>query len=103
MARTLRRVQEQAASEKIRVTLHAQQAMVSRHVSLDEIIEAIANGEILEDYPDHQRGPCCLIYGDTPVGRPLHVVCTTAQPVLIVITAYEPKPPKWATPTQRSM
>lgn len=32
----------------------------------------------------------------------LHVVSTTAQPVLVIITVYEPKPPKWVTPTQRS-
>ncbi len=34
-------------------------------------------------------------------GRTLHIVCTTAQATLIIITVYEPLPPKWTTPTQR--
>jgi hypothetical protein len=31
----------------------------------------------------------------------VHVVCTTARPVLIIITVYEPRLPKWLTPTNR--
>jgi hypothetical protein len=27
-------------------------------------------------------------------GRPLHIVCTTGQPLLILITAYQPRLPK---------
>ena len=57
--------------------------------------------EALEHYPEHRRGPCCLVCGYTVEKRPLHVVCTTEQPLLILITAYEPKPPKWETPTLR--
>jgi hypothetical protein len=56
---------------------------------------------VLENYPEHRRGACCLLYGRAANGRHLHVVCTTAQPVLIVITVYEPRPPRWITPTQR--
>ncbi|MBI3972422.1 MAG: DUF4258 domain-containing protein [Chloroflexi bacterium] len=56
---------------------------------------------MLENYPEHRRGACCLIGGTTSTGRPIHVVCTTARPMLIIITAYEPQPPKWITPTQR--
>ena len=33
--------------------------------------------------------------------RPLHVVCTTVRRPLIIITVYEPKPPKWTTPETR--
>ncbi|MBM4122800.1 MAG: DUF4258 domain-containing protein [Nitrospira sp.] len=57
--------------------------------------------QVIENYPEHRRGPCCLLNGQTERGRPLHIVCTTAQPSLIIITAYEPRPPKWVTPTQR--
>ena len=56
-----------------------------------------------ENYATHRRGACCLVGGTTRAGRPLHIVCTTAQPVLVIITVYEPKPPKWITPIQRSV
>lgn len=97
----LERIRLHAKQEKIRVTQHAQQEMVEEEITLNQVLEAISSAQILENYPDHQRGACCLIYGYTKQKRPLHIVCTTAQPVLILITVYEPKLPKWMTPTQR--
>ncbi len=97
----LTRIQRQAAAESIRVTQHAQEEMDAEEITLDEVLATIANGQILEKYAEHRRGPCCLLYGRTYKGRPLHVVCTTAQPLLIIITVYEPLPPKWVSPTQR--
>lgn len=94
-------IHAQIDAENIRITQHAQQEMVEEDIGLDEVLEAISTGEILENYPEHRRGACCLLNGLTQKGRPLHIVCTTAQPVLIIITVYEPKPPKWITTTQR--
>ena len=97
----LERIRAQTEVENIRVTQHAQQEMVEEDIMLYEVFEAIATGQILENYPKHRRGGCCLLNGLTNDGRPLHIVCTTARPVLIIITVYEPKLPKWITPTQR--
>jgi hypothetical protein len=97
----LRRIRVQAAAENIRITQHAQRQMVEEDITFDEVLEAIATGQILENYPEHRRGACCLLNGLTHEGRPLHIVCTTTRPMLIIITVYEPKPPKWITPTQR--
>lgn len=97
----LEQIRAQADVENIRVTQHAQQEMAEEDITVDEVLEAIATGQVLENYPKHRRGACCLLNGVTKEGRPLHIVCTTARPVLIIITVYEPKPPKWTTPTQR--
>jgi hypothetical protein len=97
----LERIRAQAAVENIRITQHAQQEMVEEDVTLAEVLQAIATAQILENYPEHRRGACCLLNGLTHKGRALHIVCTAAQPVLIIITVYEPKPPRWVTPTQR--
>ena len=51
--------------------------------------------------PAAPPGSCCLLGGRTREGRPLHIVCTTSHPLAIIITVYEPKPPKWATPNER--
>lgn len=98
---TLARIKSQAAAGAYRVTQHAQQEMVEEDISLDEALAALQRGKILERYPGHRRGACCLVVGHTDEGRPLHMVCTTAQPLLILITVYEPKPPKWITPRKR--
>ena len=97
----LDRIRLQARANNVRVTQHAQQEMVAEQISLDEVLEAISQGTILEDYAQHRRGACCLMYGHTRTGRAIHIVCTTAQPTLVVITVYEPRLPKWITPTQR--
>jgi hypothetical protein len=88
-------------NEIIRVTQHAQQEMIEEDITLEEVKEALYNGEILENYPEHRRGSCCLINGNTNNNRPLHIVCTTQNPILIVITVYEPKLPKWLTAIKR--
>ena len=98
----LKQIKSQAAAGLVRITRHAHEQMVEEEIRIDEVLQAIQRLEILEDYPEHRRGPCCLLSGSTNRGRPLHVVCTTAQPVLVLITVYEPKPPKWITSTQRS-
>jgi hypothetical protein len=96
------RIRLQAEMESLRITQHAQQEMTEDGVTLDEVMEALRSGQVIENYPEHRRGSCCLVSGYTRQGRrPLHIVCTTAQPLLIVITVYEPKLPKWSTPTQR--
>jgi hypothetical protein len=97
----LDKIRAQVAAEEVRSTVHAQQEMADEGITLDDVLQAICAGRVLENYPEHRRGACCLLYGITQQGRPLHIVCTTAQPVLIIITVYEPKPPKWVTPTQR--
>jgi hypothetical protein len=83
------------------LTYHAAQEALEERISVDEIKEALLNGMILEDYPEHQRGACCLVYGKTNLGRDLHVVVTTGKSPVRVITVYEPRLPYWLTPTAR--
>jgi hypothetical protein len=97
----LKKIHNEAEVENIRITRHAQQEMAEEDISLDEVLEAIASGTILENYPEHQRGSCCLVNGKTKAGKPLHIVCTTALPTLIIITTYRPKLPKWISSTER--
>ena len=75
--------------------------MVAEEITLPEVYDSVLSGEVLENYPGHRRGACCLVNGVTAGGRRLHVVCTTSRSVLIIITVYEPRPPKWTTPTAR--
>ena len=94
-------IKRQVALDKIRVSLHGHEEMVEDDVSYDQLCEALLNGTVIENYPEHQRGACCLICGQTNSGRYLHIVCTTSLEVIIIITVYEPKLPKWVTPFQR--
>lgn len=97
----LQHIQMLAAQDMLRVSQHAHQEMLEEDIVLDDVLQAIASGQILENYPDHRRGACCLLYGCTEQARPLHVVCTTDRALLFVITVYVPQPPKWVGPTER--
>lgn len=80
---------------------HARFEAVAEDISETEIIQAIAEGTILEDYPEDERGASCLLVGHTGQGRPLHVVLTANRMPVIIVTVYEPSPPRWTTPWQR--
>ena len=102
MTEPLHTIRAQASAVNVLVTQHAQREMDEEEITLDEVLEAIANAIVLEDYPQHRRGACCLLYGRTVAQRPLHVVCTYGRSSLIIVTVYEPRPPKWPTATQRT-
>jgi len=55
---------------------HATDQSIKRQIRVEAVIEALATGEVIEDYPDDKYGPSCLILGITRHGRPLHVQCS---------------------------
>lgn len=64
-ATILAQIQALAVVEAFRITLHAHGAMRDEASTLDEVLEVMATGQILADYPDHRRG---------------HVVCSADRP-----------------------
>ena len=75
---------------------HAVDQSILRRISLRELVQAIADGEIIENYPDDKYGPSCLVLGFTIAGRPLHVQCShPSRPLVKIVTLYEPDPDQW--------
>ena len=66
-------------------------------IQVDEVLQALETGEIIEEYPEDKPYPSCLILGRTAEGRPLHIVCApvTAERKLVMITVYQPDPARW--------
>ena len=100
-AAVLERIKEQIREGRYRLTRHAIEERIEEVITLTEILEALRTATLIENYPEHRRGSCCLLGGTTGAGRPVHVVCTTALELAVIITVYEPKEPKWITPTER--
>jgi hypothetical protein len=66
------------------------------HISVQELREAMAVGEVIEDYPTDKYGPSCLVFGFTLVRRPLHIHCSSpSRPLVKLMTLYEPDPRRW--------
>lgn len=95
------RLQAQWSRREIRITIHAHQEMIEEDISYNSMGEALLKGMVIENYPGHQRGPCCLVCGQNHEGRFLHVCCTTSLEIVVIMTVYEPKSPKWVTPYKR--
>lgn len=82
--------------ETIVMTRHARQRLVERNIALDDVEQTIRTGRIIEEYPNDTPFPSCLILGDSGNHKPLHIVVSTDNEFLYIITAYHPDPQKWA-------
>lgn len=83
---------------------HAVQHALKEGFARKHIVEAILNGEIIEEYPEVDR---VLICGHSTFGENgentsfyLHIVCEYTHPVFVeFVTAYIPDETQWERPT----
>jgi hypothetical protein len=75
------------------ITQHLVLRIRERGIRYDDVIAAIKNGEIIEDYPNAYPFPACLILSVMPY--PLHVVCGLGDGKLFIITVYRPNENEW--------
>lgn len=75
---------------------HAIRRMFERAITVEQVTEAISNGEIIMNYPDDQPYPSALALGYAD-DRALHVVLAREPAGLCqIITAYWPDPAIWS-------
>jgi len=84
------------AQNQFEFSKHATDRLILREIKVQEVREAVKNGEIIEDYAQDKYGPSCLILGWTRAQRPLHIQCSyPSRSVIKVVTVYEPNPAEW--------
>lgn len=89
-------IRQKVAQDQFEFSQHAVDQSIIRQISVQELRQALAIGEIIEDYPDDKYGPSCLILGFTLVNRPVHIQCSyPSRPLIKIITVYEPDPNQW--------
>lgn len=96
----LAKIQRCVRLERLLYTKHARDEMESEElgqIGEKEVCEVVTRGEIIEDYPEDEPYPSCLIFGKTSGNRPLHTVCACAaeEDTVIIITVYEPRSALW--------
>ena len=69
--------------------------MNERNITIDDIMNAIDNGEIIEQYPSDFPFPSCLILGISIQGIYIHIVVSMDEDKIYLITAYIPDTDKW--------
>ena len=89
-------MRDKVAREQFEFSQHAVDQSIVRHISVQELHEAIAVGEVIEAYPDNKYDPSCLGFGLTLARRPVHIQCSyPSRPLVKIITLYEPDPRRW--------
>ena len=66
-------IRKKVAADEFEFSKHAVDQSIIRRISVQELREAISNGDVIEDYPEDKLGPSCLIHGKTAGGRAIHV------------------------------
>lgn len=79
----------------LRWTNHVLVRILQRGISTDDVVYALTNGEIIEQYPTDYPYPSCLVFGLSLNEQYLHVVCGLGRTELWLITAYYPNSDKW--------
>ena len=82
-------------ASRVRVTEHADEEARNDGVSIDQILNVVPGGEVIEQYPDDKPYPSCLIYSDSD--GPLHSVWAynDLNSWAVLITVYRPDPKRW--------
>jgi hypothetical protein len=92
----IRELRSKIAQGQFEFSQHAVDQSIIRRISVREVREAIANSQVIEDYPNDRYGPTCLVLGFTLTGRPLHIQCSHPSRRLVkIVTLYEPDPGRW--------
>jgi len=89
-------LREKFDADQFEFAKHALDQTILRRITIQEVHEAMADGEVIENYPDDKYGPSCLVFGRTKSGRPIHLQCShPSRDKLKIITLYQPDPEQW--------
>lgn len=79
----------------IAVTEHARIRLIERGISINDVVSCITYGEIIKQYEDDKPFPSCLILGISTHNTHIHIVVSTDDEYIYLITAYYPDTNKW--------
>lgn len=87
---------------RFRLAEHVLRFLVAGRVTMTDIETVLLSGAVLEEHRNPMRGAIYLVYGVSD-GKPVHLVCADGgNGWLLVLFAYVPALPVWATPTRRN-
>ena len=94
---TIEQIRYCIRTEGIKVSQHAEKEMADDNVSTPQLLAALLTEpvEVIEDYPEDQRGHSHLLLCWLNNSEPLHVCCAIRGANAIIITVYRPDPERW--------
>ena len=95
MNMTIEHLKKLCTKDNVRITVHAAKRLEKRGISINDVVDCVQTGRIIERYPDDYPYPSCLVLGYTAAHVHLHAVIGTDNNCLFLITAYYPDPAIW--------
>ena len=85
-------------SGDVLISEHGYEELIEDGLTVKDVLGAINEAVVVEEYPNFSRGPCILLLQKDGQSNPIHVVWGIRKghdrPVILV-TAYYPDPNKW--------
>lgn len=104
MSETLRLVKRLVEDGDLQISAHGYDELAADDILVTDVVRGVADGIVVEDYPDYHKGPCVLVLQHDQDGRPIHVLWGIPKNVsspAVVVTGYRPDPAKWSNDFQR--
>lgn len=91
MSQLIEEIRQKITGNLFEFSKHAVDQSILRDIRVQEVIEVIITGQVIEDYPDDEYEPSCLVSGLTQANRNIHIQCSyPSRPLIKIITLYEP-------------
>lgn len=98
MSETFRQVVGLIQLGEVRISDHGYDELAADGIFARDVLAMVAEGAVVEDYPDYAKGPCVLVLQKDRHGEPMHVlwgIPKGASSPAVLITAYRPDPDRW--------
>ena len=104
MSSTLERIRELVAAKEARISDHGYDELAADGILARDVLDGLADAEVVEDYADYPKGPCVLVLEHDAQGRPIHAVWGIPRghtSPAVLVTAYRPDPGRWSADFRR--
>ena len=104
MSRTFEIVFQLVRQNKILISDHGYDELAADDIFINDIIQGVTNGIVVEDYPNFPKGACVLVLQEDSDGNPIHVVWGIPKggsSPAVIVTAYRPDLRKWSADFRR--